>query len=251
MGKKAVGVDIGGSGIKAAIVDTKTGELVSERLRVETPHGAEPEAVIGEVAKLIHELAGEKPNYPVGISIPAVVKNGVTKSASNISDRWLEFNADLAFSAALDREVHLINDADAAGVAEMMYGAGRNEVGLVVMTTLGTGIGTALFYNGVLLPNSELGHIELDGRNAERYAANSVREREGLSFAVWAQRLQRYYGELEKLLSPNLFIIGGGVSKQHEEFLSLIAISTPLLPAQLRNNAGIIGAAALAQRAAG
>jgi polyphosphate glucokinase len=249
VGKKAVGVDIGGSGIKAAVVDTKTGELTSERLRVETPHGAEPEAIIAEAQKLVAELAGEKPKYPVGISIPAVVKNGVTKSASNISDRWLDFNADSAFSRALQRDVHLINDADAAGVAEMMYGAGRNESGLVVMTTLGTGIGTALFYDGVLIPNSELGHIELDGQNAERYAANSARERERLDFASWAQRLERYYRELEKLLSPNLFIVGGGVSKQYEEFLPLINIDTPLLPAELRNNAGIIGAAALVQRA--
>lgn len=247
MGKKAIGVDIGGTGIKLALVDTKSGELVSDRIRVETPEGAEPGDVVATTVDLIHDLAGEKPTWPVGISFPAVVKRGVTKSASNISNNWIEYKAELAFSKALDREVHMVNDADAAGVAEMMYGAGRNESGLVIMTTLGTGIGTALFYDGVLIPNSELGHIELDGRNAERFAANSAREREQLEFGEWARRLTRYYRELEKLLSPNLFIVGGGVSKQHAEFLPLVEINTPILPAELRNSAGIIGAAALAR----
>lgn len=249
MGKKAVGIDIGGSGIKLALVDTKSGELVSERTRVDTPEGARPREVVAEVASLVQDLAGDKPSWPVGISFPAVVKRGMTKSASNISQEWIDFKAELAFSSALGRGVHVVNDADAAGVAEMMYGAGRNEAGLVIMTTLGTGIGTALFYDGVLIPNSELGHIELDGKNAERYAANSVREREELDFEHWAQRLTAYYSELEKLLSPNLFIVGGGVSKQHAEFLPLIKITTPILPAELRNDAGIIGAAALARKA--
>jgi polyphosphate glucokinase len=247
MGKKAIGVDIGGSGIKLALVDTKSGELISERIRVDTPAGAEPSDVVAEVASLVNSLAAEKPTWPVGITFPAVVKRGVTKSAANVSDAWLDFKAELAFSSALGREVHVVNDADAAGVAEMMYGAGRNEGGLVIMTTLGTGIGTALFYDGVLIPNSELGHLELDGQDAEKVAANSAREREELNFADWSKRLTRYYSELERLFTPNLFIVGGGISKQHAEFLPLIKIKTPILPAELRNNAGIIGAAALAR----
>jgi polyphosphate glucokinase len=249
MGKKAIGVDIGGSGIKLALVDTKSGELISERIRVDTPEGAQPHDVVATVTELVGGLAGEKPTWPVGISFPAVVKRGVTKSAANVSAAWLDYKAELAFARALEREVHVVNDADAAGVAEMMYGAGRNEGGLVIMTTLGTGIGTALFYDGVLIPNSELGHLELDGHDAEKVSANSARERENLSFAEWAKRLTRYYSELERLFTPNLFIVGGGISKQHSEFLPLIDIGTPILPAELRNNAGIIGAAALARLA--
>jgi polyphosphate glucokinase len=248
MPKKAVGIDIGGSGIKAGLVDTRDGELVSERLRVDTPLGAEPKAVIDAVAALVDQLAGEKPNYAVGISVPAVVRHGVTMSAANISSEWIGFRADVAFSAALDREVHLINDADAAGVAEVRFGAGRNQDGLVIMTTLGTGIGTALFFNGTLVPNSELGHLEIDGVDIESVAANSAREREGLSFEQWAARLQRFYETLERLLSPDLFIVGGGVSKQHSEFLQLLRLDTPIVVAESKNNAGIIGSAALAKR---
>jgi polyphosphate glucokinase len=246
--KKAVGIDIGGTGIKAGLVDTRDGQLLSERLRVETPAGAEPNAVIKVVNDLVNQLAGEKPHYAVGISLPAVVRHGVTMSAANISPDWIGFRADLAFSAALNREVHLINDADAAGAAEMRFGAGRNKSGLVIMTTLGTGIGTALFFNGLLVPNSELGHLEIDGVDIESVAANSAREREGLSFEDWARRLQRFYETLERLLSPDLFIVGGGVSKQHELFLPLLKLSTPITVAETRNNAGIIGAAALANR---
>ena len=146
----------------------------------------------------------------------------------------------------IGRDIHFVNDADAAGYAEAVFGAARGQRGLVLMTTLGTGIGSALIYNGVLVPNSELGHLELDGRDAETWAANSAREREQLSFADWAVRLTRYYGHLERLFSPDLFVIGGGVSKQHEEFMPLIGVRTPIVPAALRNNAGIIGAAALA-----
>jgi polyphosphate glucokinase len=248
MPKKAVGIDIGGTGIKAGLVDTRDGELISERIRVETPDGAEPTAVIEIVRGMVDQLAHEKPNYAVGISVPAVVRHGVTMSAANISAEWIGFRADVAFSAALDREVHLINDADAAGVAEMRFGAGRNQAGLVIMTTLGTGIGTALFYNGTLVPNSELGHLEIDGVDIESVAANSAREREALSFEQWASRLQRFYETLERLLSPDLFIVGGGVSKQHAEFLPLLRLGTPIVVAESKNNAGIIGAAALANR---
>ena len=245
MGKKAIGVDIGGTGIKAALVDTKAGELISERLRVATPEGGEPEDIAAAVKELLDRL-GQKPERPVGICFPAVVKQGFTQSAANVSERWIGLNVDELFTNTLNRHTHVINDADAAGVAEIKFGAGKRVSGLVIMTTLGTGIGTALFCNGVLVPNAELGHLEIDGVDYESQAAYSAMEREGLSFEQWAARLQRYYSALEKLLVPDLFIVGGGISKSHEEFLPLLNLKTPIVPAKLRNSAGIIGAAALA-----
>lgn len=247
----ALGIDIGGTGIKGALVDLDAGELASERVKLPTPDGGEPEAIIATVRQLADELAevsGTRLDEvgPIGVCFPAVVIHGRTMSAANVSERWIGLDADTLFGEALGRDIHFVNDADAAGFAEAAFGAARGQRGLVLMTTLGTGIGSALIYNGVLVPNSELGHLELDGRDAETWAANSAREREELSFADWAVRLTRYYGYLEKLFSPDLFVIGGGVSKQHEEFMPLIAVRTPIVPAALRNNAGIIGAAALA-----
>lgn len=247
----ALGIDIGGTGIKGALVDLDAGELASERVKLPTPDGGEPEAIIASVRELADDLADisgvalDDVSH-LGVCFPAVVLRGRTMSAANVSERWIGLDADTAFGEALGRDIHFVNDADAAGYAEAVYGAARGQRGLVLMTTLGTGIGSALIYDGVLVPNSELGHLELDGRDAETWAANSAREREELSFADWAARLTRYYGYLEKLFSPDLFVIGGGVSKQHEEFVPLIDVRTPIVPAALRNNAGIIGAAALA-----
>lgn len=246
MGKKAIGIDVGGTGIKAAVVDTKSGELTSERLKLGTPDGGEPEDIAEVVKAIVHSLPGNKPR-PIGVCFPAVVQDGITQSAANVSDRWIGLDAQKLFSDALGQDVLVMNDADAAGVAEMDFGAGRGEEGLVIMTTLGTGIGTALFYNGELIPNAELGHLEIDGVDYETKAAYSAMEREQLSFGQWAQRLQRYYDRLETLLAPKLFIVGGGVSKSHAEFLPLLSLKTPIVPAMLQNSAGIIGVAAAAR----
>ena len=246
MGKRAIGIDIGGTGIKAAIVDIKRGELVSERIRVETPAGGEPEDIAEACKSIIQSLGVSHRNYPVGICFPAVVKHGFTQSAANVSKRWIGLNADELFDKTLNRHTHVINDADAAGLAEVKFGAGRSSHGLTIMTTLGTGIGTALFYNGVLIPNAELGHLEIEGVDYENQAAYSAMERDGLSFEQWAERLQKYYSTLERLLVPDLFIVGGGVSKNHEKFLPLLNLKTKIVPATTKNSAGIIGAASLA-----
>ena len=245
MSKKAVGIDIGGTGIKGALVSTKSGELRSERIKLGTPEGGEPEA-IAEVVREIAAAVDDKPERSLGICFPAVVKHGITQSAANVSDRWIGLDADELFSNALNRHVHVINDADAAGVAEVKFGAGRKRSGLTVMTTLGTGIGSALFYDGVLIPNAELGHLEIDGVDYETRASFAAMERDQLSFEEWADRLQLYYSTLERLLTPDLFIVGGGVSKSHEQFLPLLKLKTEIVPAALQNSAGIIGAAALA-----
>jgi polyphosphate glucokinase len=246
VGKKAIGIDIGGTGIKAALVDIKRGELVSERIRVETPAGGEPEAIADACKAIIDSLGVSHRNYPVGLCFPAVVKHGFTQSAANVSKRWIGLNADELFDKTLNRHTHVINDADAAGLAEVKFGAGRGSHGLTIMTTLGTGIGTALFYNGVLIPNAELGHLEIEGVDYETKAAYSAMERDGLSFEQWAERLQKYYSTLERLLVPDLFIVGGGVSKNHEKFLPMLKLKTPIVPATTKNSAGIIGAASLA-----
>ncbi len=246
MGKKAVGIDVGGTGIKAAVVDTKKGELVSDRVRVETPEGGEPEDIAKTCRDILVQLGVSNKNHPVGICFPAVVKHGYTQSAANVSKRWIGLNADELFDKTLNRHTHVINDADAAGLAEIKFGAGKGSHGLTIMTTLGTGIGTALFYNGVLIPNAELGHLEIEGVDYETRAAYSAMEREELSFEAWAQRLQKYYSTLERLLVPDLFIVGGGISKNHEKFLPLLDLKTKIVPATTKNSAGIIGAASLA-----
>lgn len=246
MAKKAIGIDIGGTGIKGALVDVKNGVLVSERVRYETPEGGHPSDIAIVVAKLVRDLKPSRATLPVGVCFPAVVQHGRTMSAANVSKEWIGLDADGLFENTLQRHVHVLNDADAAGVAEMKFGAGKKRKGLVVMTTLGTGIGTALFMNGVLIPNAELGHIEIDGVDYETQAAYSAKEKEGLTFEQWAERLQKYYSTLEHLFSPDLFIVGGGISKQWEEFLPKLKLNTEILPALKRNNAGILGAAALA-----
>lgn len=246
---RAVGIDIGGTGIKAAIVNVDSGELESERLKVATPEGGSPEGIIEAVVTLVDELGIDDDHaIPVGVCFPAVILGGKTMSAANISSEWIGLEAEALFERNLARDIHFVNDADAAGYAEVRYGAAAGRTGLTIVTTLGTGIGSAFIYNGVLIPNTELGHLELDGVDAEDRAANRAREEEELSWETWAGRLQRYYSHLEVLFSPDLFIVGGGVSKSHEEFLPLLKLRAPIVPAELRNNAGILGAAALAVR---
>lgn len=246
MSKKAIGIDIGGTGIKGAVVNVKKGELVGDRIRVMTPEGGRPDDIAKAVQDMVKQLTGDRGSLPVGICFPAVVKGGKTMSAANISKEWIGLDAESLFEKALGRHVHIMNDADAAGVAEVKFGAGRKHRGLVFMSTLGTGIGTALFIKGELVPNAELGHLEIDGVDYETKAAYSAMEREGLSFTEWSKRLQKYYSTIERLFSPDLIIVGGGISKSHEEFLPLLKLNSPIVPAQKRNNAGILGAAALA-----
>lgn len=243
---KALGIDIGGTGIKGAVVDTDSGELLSERLKLATPEGGSPDDIVRTVVELISQLGGLEEGVPVGVCFPAIVKNGRTMSAANVSKQWIGLEAEALFEKALGRDIHFVNDADAAGYAESRYGAAKGVPGLVLLTTLGTGIGSALIYNDVLIPNSELGHLLIHGKDAEKRASFAAKERARLSWKSWAKRLQEYYTHLELLFSPDLFIVGGGVSKSHQEFLPLLHLQTPIVPAVHRNNAGILGAAALA-----
>ncbi len=248
MSKKAIGIDIGGTGIKGAVVNVKTGELVGDRVRYETPEGGRPQDIAEVVQKLIGELKNAKPHHTVGICFPAVVQHGRTMSAANVSKEWIGLDADALFTQELGRSVHVVNDADAAGYAEIKFGAGRSKPGLVIMTTLGTGIGTALFMDGKLVPNAELGHLEIDGVDYETKASFAAKERENLDWPAWIERLHKYYSTLERLFSPDLIIVGGGVSKEHENFLPHLGLKATVLPALKRNNAGILGAAALAKK---
>lgn len=238
-----IGIDFGGSGIKAAPVDLAVGDFAADRERIPTPVHSTP----GAVAEVMVELVARFPDStgPIGVTIPGVVRNGVASSAANIDKGWIGTDADALLTARLGRDVHVVNDADAAGVAELRYGAARGRSGLVVLTTLGTGIGSALLYDGTLVPNSELGHLEIDGHVAEKRAAASIMTAENLSWTEWAARLTTYYRTLERLLSPDLFVVGGGVSKDAAHFLPLLEIDTEIVPATLRNRAGIIGAAVL------
>ena len=244
----AIGIDIGGTGIKGAVVDVGAGELVSERVKVATPPGGEPDAIIAEVVAMIAGLGDAADGLPVGVCFPAIVRGGRTMSAANVSKAWIGLEAERLFEEALGRDIFFINDADAAGIAEAAFGAAKEVPGLVILTTLGTGIGSALVYDGVLIPNTELGHLEIDGHDAESRASYAAKDRDDLSWKKWTKRLQRYYERLEFLFSPDLLVVGGGVSKHHEDFLPLLHLATPIVPAALRNNAGILGAAALAAR---
>ena len=245
----ALGIDVGGSGIKGAPVDLHKGEFAADRLRIDTPKPATPEAVCKVIGQIVEHFDEVHDDSPIGVTIPGVVTEGTVRSAANIDKTWIDYDVKTLLQKELGHTVHVVNDADAAGVAELHYGAADNRDGLVVLTTLGTGIGTALLYNGTLIPNSELGHLELDGVDAETVAASSIKDKEGLSYAEWAKRLQRYYAHLEALLWPDLFVVGGGVSKDSNKFLPLLNIRTPIVPAKLRNKAGIIGAAHLAKQA--
>nr|NLD40539.1 ROK family protein [Actinomycetales bacterium] len=241
----AFGIDIGGSGIKGAPVDLATGNLLTERKRIPTPEHSTPEAV-AEICERVLAFFELPADTPVGVSLPAPIRYGEVLFMANLHQSWKGVNADQLMTASLGRPVSTVNDADAAGYAEVAYGAARNQLGTVIVTTLGTGIGSALIVDGVLVPNTELGHLEIDGHDAESRASSAAKEREGLTYGKWAKRLTRYYSVLEMLFSPDLFVVGGGVSREHEEFLGLIKVRTPLVPAALRNSAGIVGAARLA-----
>ena len=236
-----VGIDFGGTGIKGAPVDLAAGDFAAERARTPTPSPSTPEAVASVFSGLLEQFPDCR--GPVGVTVPGVVHHGVVHSAANIDPSWIGTDADALFTRATGRDVHVVNDADAAGLAEVRYGAARGRRGLVIVTTLGTGIGSAMVYDGVLVPNSELGHLEIDGKVAEKRAANSARESEDLSWERWAARLTTYYRTLERLFSPDLFVVGGGVSKKSAEFLPLLEIDTEIVPATLLNRAGIVGAA--------
>jgi polyphosphate glucokinase len=244
---RAFGIDIGGSGIKGAPVDLATGEFAAERVRIPTPQPATPAAVAATVAALVRSF--DLPDdTPIGVTFPAVVQHGVARSAANVDGSWIGTNIEHVIGDAVGRRVLAVNDADAAGYAETLYGAARSTSGVTFICTLGTGIGTAIVVDGVLVPNLELGHLEIDGHDAETRAADSAREREDLDFEQWAKRLQRYFGVIEDLFWPDLIVVGGGVSKHHEKFLPLLHLRAPIVPAQLRNAAGIVGAAALAAK---
>lgn len=256
----AIGVDIGGSGIKAGAVDLATGKLVGERFRVATPVPSTPEAVIDATATLVARIersaavraARAEGSLPVGVGIPSVVVGGVTRSAANIDPGWVDYPAELELSRALGRPTTLVNDADAAGVAEMRFGAGVGKKGVVLVLTLGTGLGSGMFVDGILVPNVELGHMEIRGRDAERRSAAAARVRRGLSWKAWAADLDEHLIAMDKLFSPSLFILGGGVSKNAAKFVPHLTVRVPIVPAELRNDAGIVGAAMVAaEHAAG
>jgi len=246
MAELAFGIDIGGSGIKGAPVDLTTGEFLLERVRIPTPSPSTPKAVAKTVAQVMAQFGEDVKGLPVGITVPCVVRSGITRTAANIDKKWIDYPAVEVLSAAVGSPITLLNDADAAGLAELYYGAARGESGLIIVTTLGTGIGSAIIYNGVLVPNSELGHLEIDGFTAEKRAAASVRTKEDLSWTAYSKRLQTYYSTLEFLFSPDLIVVGGGVSRSSDKFLPNIKLHTPIVPAQLRNRAGIVGAARFA-----
>ena len=239
------GIDIGGSGIKGAPVDLATGEFTAERLRIPTPQPSTPAAVAETVARLVasFDLA---PGTPLGVTFPAVIQHGVARTAANVDDAWIGTDVSAVLGAATGRRVLTVNDADAAGYAETVYGAARGHAGAVLVVTLGTGIGSCLVVDGTLVPNTELGHLEVDGRDAESRAPDAARERDDLDWEQWAERLQRYFRVVEDLLWPDLIVVGGGVSKRHTQFLPFLDLRTPIVPAGLRNAAGIVGAAALA-----
>jgi polyphosphate glucokinase len=246
MSDHAIGIDVGGTGIKGALVDSVAGELLSERFKYPTPPHATPDDVVDVIRKIVDDIGPAADSIPLGVCVPSVVRHGVTKSAAHISDVWIDFPAEEYLEKALGRNIVFVNDADAAGVAEAHYGIAKDVPGLVIVTTLGTGIGSAFVFNGDLVPNSELGHLELDGADVETTTSRLAAEREGLDFPTWATRLHRFYSHVVRIFSPELIVVGGGVSKQAENFLPLIDIDTPIVPAMLRNNAGILGVAYLA-----
>lgn len=244
---RGLGIDVGGSGIKGAIVELETGDLVGARRKIATPHPSTPRAVAGAVARLAARLEW---TGVVGCTVPAVVQHGVVRTAANIHPSWIGTDGSALISAATGAPTTLLNDADAAGIAEMRLGAGRDRAGVVLLLTFGTGIGSALFVDGRLVPNTELGHLLMWGGSAERRAAASAKTAEDLSWSKWAKRLDKYLEHVERLFSPDLLIVGGGVSREHHRWVPLLHTRAEIIPARFRNNAGIIGAA-LAARADG
>lgn len=246
MSDLALGIDVGGTGIKGALVDTRTGTLLSERIKYPTPPGGEPQDVFQVIGQIVQDVGEQASGLPLGVCVPSVVQSGVTTSAANISDTWIGLHAEAELEAFLGRGIVFLNDADAAGVAEAHYGEARNEPGLTIVTTLGTGIGSAFLYDGELLPNTELGHLEFEGREAESFLSAKARERNNTDWEVWAKGLERFYRHLIRIFSPALILVGGGVSKTPELFMPHIDLPVPIRVAGLQNNAGILGAAFLA-----
>src|SRR5579875_2025289 len=240
--RRAFGIDIGGTGIKGAPVDATTGQLLTERKRILTPQPSTPEAVAKVVAELVADAGW---TGPIGATFPAVIKHGVALSAAYVDQSWVGTDADKVFTDAVGAgsDVIVLNDADAAGIAEHRFGAAKGVGGLVILLTFGTGIGSALIIDGVLVPNTELGHLELDGHDAETRAAASVRDERGMSYKKWAKRVNAYMQHVERLFTPDLFVVGGGVSKNADKWVPLLELHTPVEPAQLLNDAGIVGAA--------
>jgi polyphosphate glucokinase len=240
---RGFGVDIGGSGIKGSVVDLDAGKLALDRVRIPTPQPSKPDAVADVVAEIVGRFEWDG---PIGITLPAVIKKGVALTAANIDKKWIGTDAAALFAERLNREpgeVIVLNDADAAGMAEIRYGWPGDRTGVVVLLTFGTGIGSAVFLDGKLVPNTEFGHLEVDGHDAETRAAASVKDDEGLSWEAWAARVSRYIRALEDLISPDLVIAGGGVSKKADHWLPLLKVRTRVAAAELRNDAGIVGAA--------
>lgn len=242
-----LGIDVGGSGIKGALVDLGEGRLLTERVRIKTPHPSTPQAVADTIGEVARQTGWDGAAF--GCAVPAVVTRGVVRTAANIDDSWIGTDGAELIERTVGAPVTLLNDADAAGLAEMQFGAGVDERGVVLMLTFGTGIGSAVFIDGLLVPNTELGHLEVDGTDGEDRASAKAQEDENLSYVEWSQRVNRYLDAAETVLWPDLIIFGGGISKEHDEFLHLLDTRARIVPAELRNNAGIIGAAVACQEA--
>jgi polyphosphate glucokinase len=248
-GRLAIGVDVGGSGIKTAVVDIDAGRFHSERIRVPTPVPSTPERVSASIGRLIRRLSKESnlsTDVPVGVGLPGVAINGRLATAANIDPAWIDYPVADKLSKSLKRRVEIVNDADAAGIAEMRFGIGAGKSGTVIFLTLGTGVGSGVFVDGILVPNTEFGQMEIGGKPAERRSSSAARVRRGLSWKAWAQDLDEHLQHIENLMWPNLFILGGGVSKNGDKFIPRLTCRTPVVAATLRNDAGIIGAAIVA-----
>lgn len=262
-GDLAIGIDFGGSGIKGAVVDISTGQFVGDRIRIPTPQPSRPREVVGVMDGLVRSLSAalaanaerlisgplsdaDAAVLPVGVGIPSATRGGTVLTAANIDSGWIGFPAERELALAMGRTVAIGNDADVAGLAELRFGAGRRQRGTIIVLTIGTGMGSAVFADGRLLPNTELGHIELKGRDAEERVAESARDRLGLGWKDWASGFDAYLHELERLFWPDLFILGGGASKRADNYLQYLTIKTPLVVATLKNNAGIVGGALIA-----
>jgi polyphosphate glucokinase len=241
-----LGIDIGGSGIKGAPVDTQLGDLLTERYRIPTPQPSKPKAVAEVVGQIARHFDW---HGPIGCTFPAVIQRGMVLTAANVDKSWIGTDGDRLLEMATGCSVTLLNDADAAGICEMTFGAGRGHQGVVMILTLGTGVGSAIFHRGVLLPNTELGHLEIRGKDGEDRASDRAREEKGWDWEEWGGRVSEYLNRVEALFWPDLFIIGGGVSKEHQHFFRYLKTRAPIVPAELRNEAGIVGAALAAELA--
>lgn len=238
--KKILGIDIGGSGVKGAIVDTKKGKLLTKRFRIPTPQPATPDAVAGVIKEIADHFQWEG---PIGVGFPGVIQQGVARTAANVDDTWIDKNLNQLFSEVTGCTVHVVNDADAAGMAEIKFGAGKGKKGTIMLITVGTGLGTVIFTDGKLVPNLEFGHLILHGADAELYASDAARSNNNLDWETWAGRFNEYLLRIEELIWPDMIIIGGGASKKEEKFLPLLTPKAHVVTAELQNEAGIVGAA--------